>query len=135
MGANMIAEMSAGMRPQPEVLDAFVEHYYEQVYTLCSMFLDDATASLATANRSFHACGLLPSSLCLFRNVVLDLGRNELTQLPMDCQPFINNAAWLLKDIAGLRYSEIAQVLGIGYEEVRCAIAACRTGALENLAV
>lgn len=132
MTALMIHNTSAS---QPLSIEALASQNYERVYAFFNAFLDDPSLCLGLADKTFRdavACDLTPA--CIFAKAVARLNGQPGLELPVWTVSYASNLAWLLKDIAGLHYSEIGEILGMSREEVKHRIAEARFEVLERLA-
>jgi hypothetical protein len=120
---------------QPLSIEVLAFQNYERVYAFFNAFHDDPGLCLELVDKAFRdaeACDLTPA--CIFAKAVARLNGQPGLKLPVWTVSYASNLAWLLKDIAGLRYSEIGQILGMGREEVKHRIAEARFEVLERLA-
>lgn len=120
---------------QEPSIDVLAVRHYEQLYAFFNAFQEDAALCLELTNgtlRDAEACDL--TTVCVFTKAIARLSRQPGLTAPVATAPYESNLAWLLKDIGGLRYSEIGAILAISREEVKERIADVRFTVLERLA-
>jgi hypothetical protein len=107
------------------MLEALAVAHYEQVYTLFHAFHADAAVCLSLTNQVFRDAVETPDVLKVCRNAVVAISRRP-GELPVPSCSLRANLAWLLKEVTGLRYAEIAEVLAVEPDQVRDTIAEVR---------
>jgi hypothetical protein len=123
------------VQTQQPSIDVLAIRHYEQLYAFFNAFHDNAARCLELADKTLRdaqSCDL--TTVCVFTKAVARLNRQPGMDLPVGTTSYESNLAWLLKDIGGLRYAEIGQILEIGSEEVKQRIADVRWTVLERLA-
>jgi hypothetical protein len=123
------------LQTQQPSIDVLAIRHYEQLYAFFNAFHDDAALCLDLTDKTFRdaqSCDL--STACIFSKAVARLSRQPGLAAPVATASYESNLAWLLKDVGGLRYAEIGQILEISHEEVKQRIADVRWTVLERLA-
>ena len=131
MNALMTQQQVAGQQS----IESLAASNYEKVYAFFNAFLDDAAVCLDLADKAFRdaeECNL--TTACLFTKAVARLNSQPGLESPVWTSSYESNLAWLLKDIAGLRYSEIGAILEMSRTEVKERIAEVRYTVLGHLA-
>jgi hypothetical protein len=118
--------MQPTVRLADSSLDTLAVAHYEQVYALAHAFYDDPSSCLSLANQAFRDASSAPSLLTVCHNLIALLSRRPGLELPVPSHTLLSNSAWLLKDVVGLRYAEIGEVLRMDTEQVKHEIAAVR---------
>ena len=132
MNASMMRVDALSQQPS---IDVLAVRHYEQLYAFFNAFHDDAALCLDLTTqtlRDAEACDL--TTVCVFSKAVARLSRQPGMSLPVEAASYEKNLAWLLKDVGGLRYSEIGMILHMSREAVKEAIADVRWHVLERLA-
>ena len=120
--------------PQLSIESQAVQHY-ERLYAFFNAFHDDPALCLEMVDNTLRAaasCDL--TTACIFGKAVARLNSQPGMELPVWTSSYESNLAWLLKDVGGLRYAEIGQILEMGHAEVKERIAEVRFTVLEHLA-
>lgn len=128
---TFIARQTQGPLSNP-TLEALAVDHYEQIYTLCHAFHADPSVCLSLTNQIFRDAASEPTLLAVCRNAVHAVMRRP-GDLPVAGCALQANLAWLLKETTGLRYGDIAAVLNMDIDTVRCTIAEVRETLLAAL--
>ncbi|HEX7927512.1 MAG TPA: hypothetical protein VF678_07975 [bacterium] len=130
----MNATMQYGSAAQGSI-ELLAAKHYEQLYAFFNAFHDDPALCLDMVNttlRAAESCDL--TTMCIFTKAVSQLNAQPGLELPVWTSSYESNLCWLLRDIGGLRYSEIGAILEMSREEVKQRIAEVRFTVLEHLA-
>jgi hypothetical protein len=112
------------------VLENLAVAHYEQMYAVCHAFYDDPALCLTLTNQWFREATTSPSLVTVCRKAVDTLRRRAGLELLVPSCGLMANLTWLLKEVAGLRYAEIGEVLGMDFDEVKHTIASVREALL-----
>lgn len=115
-------ELSAG----DVALESLAVAHYERMYALCHAFYDDPAVCMSLTNQWFRESADSPSRVTVCRRAVDSLRHRAGLELLVPSCGLMANLTWLLKEVAGLRYAEIGEVLGMDFDEVKHTIAAVR---------
>jgi hypothetical protein len=113
-------------------LEALAVAHYEHVYALCHAFHADPAACLSLTNQVFRDATTSPEYLTVCRQAVRAIARRP-GELPVPSCSLRANLAWLLKEVTGLRYSEIGEVLGLELDQIKQTIAEVREALLSAM--
>lgn len=113
-------------------LEVLAITHYEQVYALCHTFHAEPAVCLSLTNQIFRDATTAPDFLTVCRNAVRALTHRP-GELPVPSCSLLANLAWLLKEVTGLRYGEIGEVLGLELDQIKHTIAEVREALLAAL--
>jgi hypothetical protein len=111
-------------------LESLAVDHYERMYALCHAFYDDPAVCMSLTNQWFTDSADSPSQVTVCRKAVDSLRHRAGLELLVPSCGLLANLTWLLKEVAGLRYAEIGEVLGMDFDEVKHTIAAVREALL-----
>ena len=126
MHALTVAEPSRPLEADAE--EELIRRHFEPLFRFMNFFVEDGALALRLAERAFRQVieGGLCSPVALYHAACDALRSLPRLGIAIDSLERESALCWLLKDLAGLRYREIATVLSLEPLEVRTRIAAAR---------
>lgn len=103
-----------------EELDATVAAliFERRMETFCHAFLRDFVGASAVTRMVLPDSAHPGDAVCLYRRAIIALMRRGDFELPVPTCALSANVAWLLREVAGLTYAQIAEVLQMSAIEV-----------------